>query len=208
MKNFYFNSPIVLNKGSSSQRNFNDIFKQCKSSSNILTSQFNNNISTINRQLSNIKLTNQQVLNLSRKNTTEYSVCTESAKKEKKVYHISRYELMIERSKGGNDEENKALKENVKFLLNQIKKLQKSNNNDVINKLKEENKTLKSKLNEYENKYKELINENNELKSKLKNCKLNKDEMPSEDLMLSSRHNHNNSIIIYLITTIKINQIQ
>ena len=100
MKNFYFNSPIVLNKGSSSQRNFNDIFKQCKSSSNILTSQFNNNISTINRQLSNIKLTNQQVLNLSRKNTTEYSVCTESAKKEKKVYHISRYELMIERSKG------------------------------------------------------------------------------------------------------------
>ena len=103
MKNFYFNSPIVLNKGSSSQRNFNDIFKQCKSSSNILTSQFNNNISTINRQLSNIKLTNQQVLNLSRKNTTEYSVCTESAKKEKKVYHISRYELMIERSKGGND---------------------------------------------------------------------------------------------------------
>lgn len=197
MKNFYFNSPIVLNKGSSSQRNVNDIFKQCKSSSNILTSQFNNNISTINRQLSNIKLTNQQVLNLSRKNTTEYSVCTESAKKEKKVYHISRYELMIERSKGGNDEENKALKENVKFLLNQIKKLQKSNNNDVINKLKEENKTLKSKLNEYENKYKELINENNELKSKLKNCKLNKDEIPSEDLMLSSRLNHNNSIITF-----------
>lgn len=198
MKNYYFNSPIVLNKGSSSQRNFNDLFKQCKSSSNILTSQFNNNISTINRQLSNIKLTNQQVLNLSRKNTTEYSICTESAKKQKKSYRVSKYELMIEGSKVSNDEENKTLKENVKFLLNQIKKLQKSNSNDVINKIKENNNTLKSKLNEYENKFKELINENNELRNKMKGMKkVNKDEIGSEELMLSSRLNHNNSIITF-----------
>ena len=211
MRNYFsgYNSPINLTKGNLTQRNLTDIFKQSKSSANILTNNFNNHICTINRQLSNIKLCNKQVLNISKtKNNTEYSDYINFNNQSIKIipfkltqnsFSIISNEYKIE------SEETKALKENVKFLLNQIKKLQKNNNNiDIITKLTEENKILRKKVKEYEQREKIYILENRELKSQIK---LNEGGGNSElmhDLLLSSRDmnkpnntNHNNSIITF-----------
>lgn len=213
MRNYFsgYNSPINLTKGNLTQRNFTDIFKQSKSSANILTKNFNNHISTINRQLSNIKLCNKQVLNISKmKNNTEYSDYINFKNESIKIipFKLSQYSFsIINKDNKIDNEETKALKENVKFLLNQIKKLQKNNNNiDIITKLTEENKILRKKVKEYEEREKILILENRELKSQIKikeECEGNNNEL-IHDLLLSSRdmnkpnnNNHNNSIITF-----------
>lgn len=211
MRNYFsgYNSPINLTKGNLTQRNFTDIFKQSKSSANILTNNFNNHICTINRQLSNIKLCNKQVLNISKtKNNTEYSDYINFKNESIKIipFKLSQYSFsIISKQNKIESEETRALKENVKFLLNQIKKLQKNNNNiDIITKLTEENKILRKKVKEYEEREKIYILENRELKSQIK---LNEGGGNSElmhDLLLSSRDmnkpnntNHNNSIITF-----------
>ena len=193
--NYYTSSPknnfyIPKNNGVSFQTNKE--VKNCflkkgflykpNSTLNVLTNtQYNDNISNMNRQLSNISFNDKQILNISKtKIISDNDSIRESLKFKniinqnnylkiinnesinfiapRKIYNESNY---IQNEELRND--NIKLKENVKFLLNQIKKYQKmgfsietDNESNLVQELREEIVLLRQYITEYENKLKKI----------------------------------------------------
>ena len=138
-----------------------------KSLPNILSSQFNSNINIINKQLSNIQTSPPTP------SSTQIPFSVE-LHNDHIHYCISKYHFEIT-STSSSDNEKQTLKEKNKFLLNQIKKLEKKLNES---KLINENKEMKLTIKQYENELyaikiqcEEILNENNELKNKMKYIK-------------------------------------
>ena len=193
--NYYTSSPknnfyIPKNNGVSFQTNKE--VKNCflkkgflykpNSTLNVLTNtQYYDNISNMNRQLSNISFNDKQILNISKtKIISDNDSIRESLKFKniinqnnylkiinnesinfiapRKIYNESNY---IQNEELRND--NIKLKENVKFLLNQIKKYQKmgfsietDNESNLVQELREEIVLLRQYITEYENKLKKI----------------------------------------------------
>ena len=149
---------------------------------NVLSNtQYNDNISNMNRQLSNISFNDKQILNISKvkvvsdnvsiresfkfNNITNQNNCLTIINNESlhfiapiKTYNESNF---IQNEELRND--NIKLKENVKFLLNQIKKYQKigfsietDNESNLVKELREEIIVLRQYITEYENKLKKI----------------------------------------------------
>ena len=157
-------SPPSLSKPPFSHSN--NLLIKNKSLPNILSSQFNSNINIINKQLSNIQTSPPTP------SSTQVPFSFE-LHNEHIHYCISKYHFEIVSASDNNEKQ--ALKEKNKFLLNQIKKLEKKLNES---KLLNENKELKSAIKHYENELyaikiqcEEILNENNELKKKMKYLK-------------------------------------
>ena len=193
--NYYTSSPknnfyIPKNNGVSFQTNKE--VKNCflkkgslykpHSTINVLTNtQYNDNISNMNRQLSNISFNDKQILNISKvKIISENISVRESFKFNNIVNQNNHLKIVYNESinliapKKNNNEDNILqnielrndnikLKENVKFLLNQIKKYQKigfsietDNESNLVQELREEIVLLRQYITEYENKLKKI----------------------------------------------------
>lgn len=128
-----------------------------KSLPNILSSQFNSNINIINKQLSNIQTSPPTP------SSTQIPFSFE-LHNEHIHYCISKYHFEI--TSTSSDNEKQTLKEKNKFLLNQIKKLEKKLNESKLTIKQYENELYAIKI-----QCEEILNQNNELKNKMKYIK-------------------------------------
>lgn len=152
---------------------------------NHLKDQFNTNIKIINKQLSNIEVDKRQILYIP--TCINPKIPKKSNHQNSLIFlqqHVSFIEILPRAKEKPNSidlhKENQDLKEHIKFLLNQIKKIQKNSANAVKDKLNEtkiisdnieELKTQieenKNVINQLKEDYSGIITENEKLKNEL-----------------------------------------